>query len=375
MDHPLAGLLAEVAAGRPPPPDGTVTVLPSLGPGLDDAVVGLDGHLVVVADVPAEEVRRRLPDGAHDLWCHPAVTLWLAERTGRDPGTADIALVAPPSTGPPPLPLVADEPPPTRVHRTDVSAWRTEDGTGRVAIGRGLAGRWEVSFAVEAAARGAGVGRALARAARHLVPAGEALWAQTAPGNVRSVRALLAAGFTPVAGETLLLADRPPAPIPAAGGLALRPLRQADVEAHRALDDEATRLGFGFPRHATAVEVHLAVAGWRQPADDRVELGVWRADELVGHVAVWCLPDGAPGDVGLSYATVPHQRRRGVAVAAARAALDHAVATWGARRAVIEVLPANTASRAVAHRLGAVEAGEHDGHVVHHLDLRSGGTR
>lgn len=45
----------------------------------------------------------------------------------------------------------------------------------------------------------------LALAARHLVPDGEPLWAQIAPGNAASVRALLSAGFTPVGAEALLV--------------------------------------------------------------------------------------------------------------------------------------------------------------------------
>jgi RimJ/RimL family protein N-acetyltransferase len=370
VEHPLAPILAEAAAGRPPPSDGVVEVLPSLGDGVDDVIVGFDGHLVVTTEVPAAEVRSRIPDGALTLWCHPAIPLWLAERTGRDLGTTDVVLVAPALAGPPPLDLVATlAGPEGRLRRADARSWVTADGSGSLAIGRGLAGRWELAYAMAEGARSRGHGTALARAGRHLVPAGEVLWAQTAPGNVRSVRALLSAGFTPVAGETLLLADRPGPPIPAADGLELRALRHADVEAHRALDDEATRIGFGFPRHATAAEVHVEVARWRLTSDDRVELGVWDGDELVGHVAVRRRPDG---DVELSYATVPAHRRRGVATAAARALLDHAVETWGADRAVIEVLPDNTASLAVARRLGATEVGTHDGHVVHHLPLGGG---
>jgi RimJ/RimL family protein N-acetyltransferase len=366
VEHPLVDLLADVAAGRPPPSDGKVTVLPSLGPEADDVVMGLDGHLVVAADVPPDEVRLRIPDDAYTLWCHPAVTLWLAERTGRQPGTADMAFVARTREGDPPLDLVPAEPPPsTHLQRTDVRAWATPDGLGTLAIGRGLAGRCELSYAVAPDARSAGRGRAIAGAARHLLPPGELIWAQVAPGNVRSVRAVLAAGFVPVAGETLLFADRPPPPVPAGVvdgvDVELRPLRQADVEAHRVVDDEATRLGFGFPRHATAAEVHLDVARWRLPSDDRVELGVWLGDELVGHVAVARRDDGA---VELSYAVVPAHRRRGLAVAASRAALAHAGDRWGATRAVVEVLPDNTASIAVARRLGAVETGHHAGHVL-----------
>jgi RimJ/RimL family protein N-acetyltransferase len=369
VEHPLAHVLAEAAAGRPPPPDAVVEVLPSLGPEADDAIVGFDGHLVVTTDVPADEVRRRIPDGMFTLWCHPAVPLWLAERTGRDPATADIVLVAPALAGPPPIDLVeVDSGPAGRLRRTDVRSWRTADGLGSVAIGRGLAGRWELAYAVAPEARSGGRGTALAHAARHLVPDGGVLWASTAPGNVRSVRALLADGFTPVASETLLLADRPPPPIPAAGGLELRPPRHADVEAHRAIDDEATRRGFGFPRTATAVEVHVSFAQDRAATTDVRAFSVWHDDEIVGHVAVRRRSDG---DVGLSYATVPAWRRRGLAVAASRAALAHAVETWAARRAVIEVLPDNDASLAVARRLGAAEVGTSAGHVVHHLDLRT----
>ncbi len=41
-------------------------------------------------------------------------------------------------------------------------------------------------------------------AARHLIPAGEAVWAQVAPANAASVRAFLAAGYQPVGAEAHL---------------------------------------------------------------------------------------------------------------------------------------------------------------------------
>jgi hypothetical protein len=49
-----------------------------------------------------------------------------------------------------------------------------------------------------------GLGRALAAAARHLVPGGSPLWAQIAPANAASVRAFLAAGFKSVGAEAHL---------------------------------------------------------------------------------------------------------------------------------------------------------------------------
>jgi hypothetical protein len=71
-------------------------------------------------------------------------------------------------------------------------------------LGRGLAGRWEVSYEVEPGARGPGLGRALAAEALGLLPAGTPVFAQVAPGNSLSLRATLAAGYRPIGGEVLL---------------------------------------------------------------------------------------------------------------------------------------------------------------------------
>jgi hypothetical protein len=72
---------------------------------------------------------------------------------------------------------------------------------GLLTLGRGVAGRWEV--AVEVSRPGRGLGRRLFAAARGLVD--EPVWAQVAPGNAASVRAVLAAGFRPVGAEALLI--------------------------------------------------------------------------------------------------------------------------------------------------------------------------
>jgi GNAT superfamily N-acetyltransferase len=92
-------------------------------------------------------------------------------------------------------------------YRDDVRGWETPRGI--VLLGRGVAGRWEVSVEVEPQHRGQGLGRDLVTAARHLMPDGEPLWAQIAPGNAASVRAFLAAGYKPVGAEALLPPDRP----------------------------------------------------------------------------------------------------------------------------------------------------------------------
>ena len=62
----------------------------------------------------------------------------------------------------------------------------------------GIGGLAELSLQVAPGLRGTGIGTALARAARGLVPAGEPVAACVSPANVPSLRALLSAGFEPV---------------------------------------------------------------------------------------------------------------------------------------------------------------------------------
>jgi L-amino acid N-acyltransferase YncA len=74
-----------------------------------------------------------------------------------------------------------------------------------VIVGRGLAGRLEVSIEIQPEHRGKRLGRAMANAARALVPPDEPLFAQVSPGNVASLRAFMAAGFRPICAEVLFL--------------------------------------------------------------------------------------------------------------------------------------------------------------------------
>jgi hypothetical protein len=76
-------------------------------------------------------------------------------------------------------------------------------GAGVLVVGRGLAGRREMAFEVDGSARDRGLGRALAAAAPTLIPEGEYVFAQASPGNAASVRAVLAAGYTPIGSEVL----------------------------------------------------------------------------------------------------------------------------------------------------------------------------
>jgi GNAT superfamily N-acetyltransferase len=203
----LADLLAAVAAGRPPAADGSVTVLPRAAGGAVAAVLGFTGRHVVAADVEPGWVRSVLPPGSLSAPLSARFLAALADRVGAEPGALDVVLLAPPAGGP--LPELrptggVEHPRLSRAerYRTGVRAYAVEGAL--LVLGRGLAGRWEVSLEVDPAYRERGLGRRLLAAAPALVPPGEPLWAQVAPANVASLRAFLAAGYRPAGAEVLL---------------------------------------------------------------------------------------------------------------------------------------------------------------------------
>jgi GNAT superfamily N-acetyltransferase len=228
----LADLLDRAAGGEFPPADGSVEIL-SQPTERDAGVIALTAFAAVFADTDPGWIAAQLP--ADDLaaplstsFLHP-----LGQRLGRQPGSIDMLTCATPLPGAPPRELMLVEidpahpwpppgelpagecgPAPTAPHarieralryRDDVRAWQTAGGV--LAIGRGVAGRWETAIEVDPRYRGAGSGSRLAAAARHLVPDGETVWAQIAPGNAASVRAFLRAGFRPIGAEVLLTPD------------------------------------------------------------------------------------------------------------------------------------------------------------------------
>jgi hypothetical protein len=207
----LREIVAAIEAGQLPPTDGGLTVVPGEGRA---AVLAFTAHSVVAADVDPDWVRAQLP--ADDLGAplNPPFLTALAARLGRTVHNIDLVAVAPRLLGPLPLPLaevdIGQHPRVQRalLYRDDVHVWATEGGL--LVLGRGVGGRWELAVEVDPAYRGRKLGRALATAGRHLVPGGT-VWAQIAPGNAASVRAFLAAGFTPVGSEVLLVNQDQPA--------------------------------------------------------------------------------------------------------------------------------------------------------------------
>jgi len=209
----LADLLEAAARGVYPSPDGRVEVVPS-PPGPSDAVVAFTSHTVVAANVDPGAVAAQVRADSLSAPLQPPFLSWLAGQLRSEAGSLDVLLVAG-GAGAPQIELEelddADHPRLRRAHRyrRDVRAHAPASGGGLVILGRGLAGRYEVSIEVERARQGEGLGRTLAQAARALVPEEHPLFAQVAPGNAASLRAFLAAGYRPIGAEVLFLKPQP----------------------------------------------------------------------------------------------------------------------------------------------------------------------
>ena len=181
--HPLLPVLLEAAAGRFPPDDGAVMVLPPLAPGLE-AVVSLTARAYVYTALPEDEALKIVSD---------------AYGGATDPGTR-LALGR---GGVPELPVRQDLDDYPRVRharavRCDVVV--RGDERGLVTLATGAAGRRELS--VQAPRPGAGDGRS---------PTRDALYGETGPvsaagstGTARSLRTFPALGFAPVGSEVFL---------------------------------------------------------------------------------------------------------------------------------------------------------------------------
>jgi hypothetical protein len=174
-------------------------------------VVAFPGHVVVAADVERSWVDSWMSDGDLGAPLGPVFLGAVEERLRLSVDTVDVVVLAEQVPGDPPLRLEpvtgSSHPRVVRAsrYRTDVRAWSADGGI--LVLGRGLAGRWEAAVEVAQDGRNGGLGRALAAAARHLLPDDRPVWAQIAPGDAASLREFLAAGYLPVGAEALL---RPP---------------------------------------------------------------------------------------------------------------------------------------------------------------------
>lgn len=207
--HPLLTVLLDAAAGRFPPADGGVTALPGLAGGRS-AVLALTGHAFVATDLPTDDLADVPLDGFGGA-VSPRTLLRLAG--GGQIGVVDVTLAAP-GLGGGALPITQRWDDHLRVRyarslRSDVVVHGGEDGF--ITLAHGLAGRREMSVEVVPGAP-VGTGRALVHEARRLVPTGQTLFAAVSPGNARSLRAFLAAGFVPLGSAVILTPPGSPGP-------------------------------------------------------------------------------------------------------------------------------------------------------------------
>ncbi|MER6713321.1 GNAT family N-acetyltransferase [Streptomyces sp. NPDC006386] len=211
MADTLRDILDAAARGVFPPADGGTTIVPQ--PSARDAgVLAFTAHSVVFTDEDPDWVRRTLGRTDCDRLAATMNARFLTalmDRTGRTSDTVDVLLTGAALPGEPPVRLTETEGSrhprvrSARGRRDDVRVWEADGGV--LALGRGVAGRWEVAVDVEEGARQRGLGRRLVESARHLVD-GAPVWAQVAAGNARGLRAFQAAGYRPVGSEVLLSA-------------------------------------------------------------------------------------------------------------------------------------------------------------------------
>jgi len=171
------------------------------------AVVAFTAHYAIATSAPDGWVCDQLPAGDLLAPMSPRFIAELGRKLSRRDDGIDVVLAAPGLPGKAAL-AEARLDSHCRVlransHREGVRVFEDPSGAAVVILGHGLALRTEVAVEVEAARRGRGMAtRALVEARRLLSP-GEVLFAQTAPGNAASLRALLSAGFRPVGSEVL----------------------------------------------------------------------------------------------------------------------------------------------------------------------------
>ena len=205
-DDPIERVVLAAAEGRFPSPDGGFTVVPPDATTGLHAVLSFTAHAVVATDRTTEQVAVAGVTGYEGA--HAPATLLDLAGPGGWVGVLDVVLVAR-GTGHEgqALPITDrydEHPRVAYAQRTRVAVEVRGDERGLVTLGRGLGGRRELGFESPLADPPPGTGRSLLRAALAAVPDGELVFASCAPGNARSLRALLATGFTAIGGEVLL---------------------------------------------------------------------------------------------------------------------------------------------------------------------------
>jgi ribosomal protein S18 acetylase RimI-like enzyme len=175
------------------------------------AVLAFTGHHIVAAGIDEDEVRRHLDPADIAAPFNPTFLAWLGRRLGAPVGHIDITMARLGSgLGDDWLAPMADPPESERVRRArrlrvELTYLAPPDENAVVMLGAGLAGRRELSMEItDEADRSQGLGTRVVLAAVARVPVDEAVFASVAPGNTRSFRCLVGAGFRPIGAECIL---------------------------------------------------------------------------------------------------------------------------------------------------------------------------
>lgn len=217
-DTALLAILHDAARGKFPPGSFETTHLPSPSSPAD-AVLAFFGHHVIASDVDPEFVHswtRRDPFALSDI----RFLVALAEELHATPGILDATFAAI-GSGVDPIDAGVHEttdrshPRVVRAHTyrdpSTIRVFTDATGAGVLLIGRGLAGRLEAAYEVDAAHRGQGMGRKLIAASRLVAPRDEPVFLQISAGNVWSMKALASdPNWVPVGSEILFVRGSSP---------------------------------------------------------------------------------------------------------------------------------------------------------------------
>jgi hypothetical protein len=209
----LPRALLAAADGRFPEPDHKVRIAPAVE-GAKGAVIAFTGHHVIASTLGVSEVRRAIRERNLQLPTDPRFLAWLADAVDGSSSEDTIDVVTAregiergerPAMVPLEDPMLEDR----RIAfaaetRRDLRVHRPPDGSAVVVLGRGLAGRLEMSIELAPGARGAGLVDELTEVALAEAGPEETVFAQVSAGNSAALRAALRSGFKPVCGEYLI---------------------------------------------------------------------------------------------------------------------------------------------------------------------------
>ncbi|CAN5794176.1 hypothetical protein BH11MYX4_BH11MYX4_07650 [soil metagenome] len=143
--------------------------------------------------------------------------------------------------------------------------------------------------------------------------------------------------------------------------LLLRELRRADFDrfAENSADPEATTFLSGVSDRRSAWRVYLSATGaWVLDGKGWWAIELRATGEMVGTVGVFVRETAPDHEIG--WTVFREHWRKGYAAEAARAALEHAVVHYGAKRVIAFIDPRNVASIGVAEKLGMTYDGVTD---------------